>query len=312
MFSRDRWHFFRLSELSVFTKPVRTALQIMSNYASFCTSRATRTSCRRGNRTIYLIFALLLLDTFTTAGWAQLPGALAETSAPPTLAPLVRKVLPSVVSITVRIRAPVQEPLFIDPESRQFPDAPCNSTDREIKASGVVVDAQQGLIVTNSHVIEHADDISVTLADGRRIEGSRIDADPATDIAVIGIAAADLVALPMGDSDALEVGDYLIAVGNPFGKGTTVTHGIVSALHRSSLHIEGDQDFIQTDASLNPGNSGGPLVNLRGELVGIATASTSPTGSNVGIGFAIPVNKVREAVDRAVKYGEARRARERG
>ncbi len=207
MFSRDRWHFFRLSELSVFTKPVRTALQTMSNYASFCTSPATRTSCRRGNRTIYLIFALLLLHTFTTAGWAQLPAALAETSAPPTLAPLVRKVLPSVVSITVRIRAPVQEPLFIDPESRQFPDGPCSSTDREIKAAGVVVDAQQGLIVTNSHVIEHADDISVTLADGRRLEGSRIDADPDTDIAVIGIAAADLVALPMGNSDTLEVGD---------------------------------------------------------------------------------------------------------
>ncbi len=128
---------------------------------------------------------------------------------------------------------------------------------------------------------------------------------------MIGIATADLVALPMGNSDTLEVGDYLIAVGDPFGKGTTVTRGIASALHRSSLHIEGDQDFIQTDASLNPDNSGGPPVNLRGELVGIATASTSPTGSNVGIGFAIPVNKVREAVDRAVKYGEAWRARER-
>ncbi|WP_291571470.1 trypsin-like peptidase domain-containing protein [Bradyrhizobium sp.] len=254
-----------------------------------------------------LILALTLLPVLTTAGRAQALGVLAETSSSPTLAPLVKKVIPGVVSITVRASAPVQ-PMFVDPETG-FPDAPYRSTDREISATGVVVDGPKGLIVTNTHVIEEADDIAVILPDGRRFQGSRVDADPDTDIAVIKIAVADLVALPMGDSDMLEVGDYVIAVGNPFGMGITVSHGIVSALHRSGLHLGGYQDFIQTDASLNPGSSGGPLLNLRGELVGITTAITAPTGSNVGIGFAIPVNRVREAVSRAAKYAEMRSVR---
>jgi S1-C subfamily serine protease len=216
-----------------------------------------------------------------------------------------------VVSITAKKHAPVEH-IYVDPESNQFPDAPYRSTDREAEGAGVVVDSREGLIVASAHVLEHASDISVTLSDGRRFQGSLVDADPNTDVAVIRVAAAGLVALPMADSETLEVGDYLVAVGNPFGMGTAVSHGIVSALHRSGLHIEGYQDFIQTDASLNPGNSGGPLVNLRGELVGIAAAITSPTGSNVGIGFGIPVNKVREAVDRVVRNGEARRARAGG
>jgi serine protease DegQ len=163
-----------------------------------------------------------------------------------------------------------------------------------------------GLIVTSAHVIEHGNDITVTLSDGRRFQGSRVDAYPSTDIAVIRIDAAGLVEVPMANSDTLQVGDYVIAVGNPFGIGTTVSHGIVSALHRSGLHLSGYQDFIQTDASLNPGSSGGAIVNLRGELIGITAAIASPTGSNIGIGFAVAVNKVRELVDRAVKYGEMR------
>jgi serine protease DegQ len=229
-----------------------------------------------------LIFALMLLPAFTAAGWAQPPGTLSETSASPTLAPLVKRVIPGVVSITVRASAPVQGPIFVDPEAG-FPDAPYRSTDREISATGVVIDGPKGLIVTNTHVIEQANDIAVTLSDGRCFQGSRVAADPDTDIALIRIAAADLVALPMGDSDVLEVGDYVIAIGNPFGMGTTVSHGIVSALHRSGLHLRGYQDFIQTDAPLNPGSSGGPLVNLRGDLVGITTAITARPGAMSGL-----------------------------
>ena len=287
------------------------ANKTLSTFLYVWISPAMQTSGRSSNRAMCLITALLLLHTFTTASWAQLPGTPTETSASATLAPLVRKIIPSVVSITAKKHAPVEH-IYVDPESNQFPDAPYRSTDREAEGAGVVVDSREGLIVASAHVLEHASDISVTLSDGRRFQGSLVDADPNTDVAVIRVAAAGLVALPMADSETLEVGDYLVAVGNPFGMGTAVSHGIVSALHRSGLHIEGYQDFIQTDASLNPGNSGGPLVNLRGELVGIAAAITSPTGSNVGIGFGIPVNKVREAVDRVVRNGEARRARAGG
>jgi len=294
--------------LTLFARRVSAAIQALSHCLNAWESPATPTS-RSGDRIVSLIFALMLLPTYSTAGRAQ--GALAETSASPTLAPLVRKVIPAVVSITVRASAPVQAPIFIDPESG-FPDAPYRSTDREISATGVVVDGAKGLIVTNTHVVEQANDIALTLSDGRRFQGYRVDADATTDIAVIKIAAANLVALPMGDSDMLEVGDYVITVGNPFGMGTTVSHGIVSALHRSGLHLSGYQDFIQTDASLNPGSSGGPLVNLRGELVGITSAITTPTGSSAGIGFAIPANRVRETIDRAVIYGERQSVRYAG
>jgi S1-C subfamily serine protease len=294
------------TDLPVFRKPASVANKTFSAYLYVWTSPTMQTSGRSRNRAMCLMTALLLLHTFTTTSWAQLPGTSTETSASATLAPLVRKVVPSVVSITAKNHAPVPH-IYIDPESNQFPDAPYSSTDREADGAGVVVDSREGLIVASAHVIEHAYDISVTLSDGRRFQGSLVDADPNTDVAVIRVPVADLVALPMADSEALEVGDYLVAVGNPFGMGTAVSHGIVSALHRSGLRIEGYQDLIQTDASLNPGNSGGPLVNLRGELVGIAAAITSPTGSSVGVGFGIPVNKVREAVDRALKNSEARR-----
>jgi serine protease DegQ len=269
------------------------------------------TTDRRSKRIICRIIAMLFLHAFTAASWAQLPGPPVETSGSATLAPLIRKIIPSVVSITTKRHAPVKH-IYVDPNSTQFPDAPYGSTDRETESAGVVVDGRDGLIVTSAHDIEEAYDISITLSDGRRFRGSLVDADSNTDVAVISVAAADLVALPMADSETLEVGDYLVAVGNPFGKGTAVSHGIVSALHRSGLHFEGYQDFIQTDAPLNPGNSGGPLVNLRGELVGIAAAITSPTGSNVGVGFGIPVNRVRYTVERAVRNDDARRARAGG
>ena len=240
------------TDVPVFRKPAWVANKTLSTYLYVWISPAMQTIGRSSNRAMRLITALLLLHTFTTASWAQPPGIPTETSASATLAPLVRKIIPSVVSITAKKHAPVEH-ISIDPESNQFPDAPYRSTDREADGAGVVVDSREGLIVASAHVLEHAYDISVTLSDGRRFQGSLVDADPNTDVAVIRVAAADLVALPMADSETLEVGDYLVAVGNPFGMGTAVSHGIVSALHRSGLHIEGYQDFIQTDASLNPG-----------------------------------------------------------
>jgi serine protease Do/serine protease DegQ len=162
-------------------------------------------------------------------------------------------------------------------------------------------------VVTNHHVIARAQEISVTLRDGRVLPATLIGADPETDVAVIQVDADDLGELPLADSDRLRVGDFVVAIGNPFGLGQTVTSGIVSALGRSGLGIEGYEDFIQTDASINPGNSGGALVNLRGELIGINTAILAPSGGNVGIGFAIPANMVRELVDQLVEHGEVKR-----
>ena len=247
------------------------------------------------------IVVVSLLQTSSMASWAQpqsAPPADVQGVDLPTLAPLVKKVGAGIVNITVRERVPVQEPLVTDPDSRQFLDAPFSST---TKAAGVVIDAREGLIVTSNHVIEQADDISVGLADGRRIRGSPVASDPITDIAVIRITASDLVALPVGDSDKLEIGDYIIGFGNPFSMGTTVTHGIVSALHRSYPRLRGSQDFIQTDAAISPGDSGGPILNLRGEVVGIITASI---GDNLGMGLAIPSNRVREAITRVAKHDQ--------
>jgi serine protease Do/serine protease DegQ len=172
-----------------------------------------------------------------------------------------------------------------------------------------VVDAQQGLIITNNHVIQHAEEISVTLRDGRTLSAKIVGTDPDADVAVIKVPAERLTAIPLADSERLRVGDFVVAIGNPFGLGQTVTSGIVSALGRSGLGIEGYEDFIQTDASINPGNSGGALVNLRGELVGMNTAIIAPGGGNIGIGFAIPVNMVRDIMEQLVKFGEVRRGR---
>jgi serine protease Do/serine protease DegQ len=228
----------------------------------------------------------------------------------PTLAPLVKKVAPGVVNIAVRGRiAQQRNPLFNDPFFRRFFNVPDVPAEREFRAagSGVIVDAREGLVITNRHVVEHADEITVTLTDGRRLRARPVGSDPDTDVAVIKVTADGLIALPLGDSDKLEVGDFVVAVGNPFGLGQTITSGIVSALRRTGLGIEGYEDFIQTDAPINPGNSGGALVDLRGELVGINTAIVGPTGGNVGIGFAIPVNMVRDVMAQLVQFGEVRR-----
>jgi serine protease Do/serine protease DegQ len=171
----------------------------------------------------------------------------------------------------------------------------------------VVIDATRGYVLTNHHVIDKADQIRVMLSDGRAFDAELIGADPESDVAVIRIPAERLTALPLADSDALRVGDFVVAIGNPFGLGQTVTSGIVSALGRTGLGIEGYEDFIQTDASINPGNSGGALVNLRGELVGLNTAIIAPGGGNVGIGFAIPINMAHKIMEQLVAHGEIRR-----
>jgi serine protease Do/serine protease DegQ len=196
-----------------------------------------------------------------------------------------------------------------DPFFRRFFGLPEQSRPQISAGSGVIVDARSGFVLTNHHVVKDAEQIAVTLKDGRRLQGKLVGSDAATDIALLKVDGDNLKSLTLGDSDALRVGDYVMAIGNPFGLGQTVTSGIVSALGRTGLNIEGYEDFIQTDASINPGNSGGALVSLRGELIGINTAIIGPSGGNVGIGFAIPSNMARSVMAQLVKYGEVRRGR---
>jgi len=230
----------------------------------------------------------------------------------PSLAPMLERTTAAVVNIATRGSVPVQSnPLFDDPFFRHFFDLPQRSQRRQTQSlgSGVIVDAKAGLVVTNHHVIDNAREILVTLTDGRELDAEIIGQDPDADVAVISIDAEDLTELDWADSDKLRVGDFVVAIGNPFGLGQTVTSGIVSALGRSGLGIEEIEDFIQTDASINPGNSGGALVNLRGELVGINTAIVGPGGGNVGIGFAIPSNMARSLMQQLVEGGEVRRGK---
>jgi len=237
------------------------------------------------------------------------PAASADARGLPTLAPMLRQVMPAVVSITVLARIPAEDnPLYRDPYYRRFFGDQPPPERRDLSAgSGVVIDADRGLVLTNEHVVRNAERIGVALADGRRLEARLVGTDPATDIALLNVSARGLVALPLGTSDALEIGDYVVAIGNPFGLGQTVTAGIVSALGRSGLGLEGYEDFIQTDAAINPGNSGGALVDIEGNLVGINTAIIGPAGGNVGIGFAIPADMVRAVADQLARFGRVRR-----
>jgi len=227
----------------------------------------------------------------------------------PTLAPMLAQVTPAVVNISVQMRGNQENPLLRDPFFRRFFDLPERQRAEQSAGSGVIIDPARGLVVTNHHVVNNAQEILVTLKDRRQLQGQLVGSDPATDIAVIRIPPERLTALKVGDSDDLAVGDFVVAIGNPFGIGQTVTSGIVSALGRTGLGIEGYEDFIQTDASINPGNSGGALVNLRGELIGINTAIIGPSGGNVGIGFAVPANMARVVTDQIVRFGEVRRGR---
>ncbi len=236
----------------------------------------------------------------------------AGTAALPSLAPMLQNVTPAVVNIQSKQVVRVRNPLAEDPLFRQLfgmSDVPQERI-RQSLGSGVVVDAKRGLVLTNNHVIEAADGITVTLADGRTLEGKTVGADPDSDLALVKIPAQNLTALKLADSNQLRVGDFVVAVGNPFGLGQTVTSGIVSALGRSGLQGLGYQNFIQTDASINPGNSGGALVNLRGELVGINTAIFNPSGSssgNIGIGFAIPSSMAGDVMHQLLTTGKVAR-----
>ncbi|MDH3942233.1 MAG: trypsin-like peptidase domain-containing protein, partial [Xanthomonadales bacterium] len=214
---------------------------------------------------------------------AALPVSL-EGEPLPSLAPVLEKVTPSVVNIYTQTRVRVRSPLMDDPFFRRFfniPDRPRERISQSL-GSGVIVDDKEGFVLTNYHVIAGADDISVTLSDGRSFEAEVIGADPDTDLAMVRIPPEDLEAIPFADSSKLRVGDFVVAVGNPFGLGQTVTSGIVSALGRTGVRGLEYQNFIQTDASINPGNSGGALINLRGDLVGINSAIFTPSGGNVG------------------------------
>jgi serine protease Do len=228
-----------------------------------------------------------------------------------TLAPLVREVTPAVVNISVQGKVREDNPLYKDPFFREFFDLP-KQLEKEVSASGsgVIVDAQRGYVLTANHVVAQISTAQVITKDGHKFHAKLVGRDPATDIAVLQIQNANgLKAIPMGDSAKLEVGDFVIAVGNPFGLGQTVTSGLVSALGRTGLGKQGYEDFIQTDAPINPGNSGGGLINLKGELVGINTAILSPGGGNVGIGFAVPINMARQVMEQIVQTGHVRRGR---
>jgi Do/DeqQ family serine protease len=226
----------------------------------------------------------------------------------PSLAPMLERVMPGVVNIATRSEVLVRSPLLSDPFFSLFFDVPERLTRKQAQSlgSGVIVDARRGYILTNRHVIEEADEVNVTLHDGRELSARYVGSDPRSDLAIIAIEPESLVAVPLGRSDRLRVGDFVVAIGSPFGLRQTVTSGIVSGLGRSGLGLEGYEDFIQTDASINPGNSGGALVDLRGELVGINTAILAPGGGNVGIGFAIPVDAVKRVMQQLLKYGEVR------
>jgi serine protease DegQ len=227
----------------------------------------------------------------------------------PSLAPMIERVAPAVVNIASKTRVTLRNPYFDDPVFRRFfgiPNGPQERVQQSL-GSGVIVDAAKGSVLTNNHVVAGADDIGVTLANGQTSKAKLLGADPDTDLAVLQIPADDLTALSVADSSALRVGDFVVAIGEPFGLGQTVTSGIVSALGRSGLRGSGYQNFIQTDASINPGNSGGPLVNLRGELVGINSMIYSPSGGNVGIGFAIPSNLAMDVMRQLVATGEVKR-----
>lgn len=245
---------------------------------------------------------------------AALPNHGVNGEPMPTLAPMLKEVNPAVVNIaTYSTRTAAPNPLLNDPFFRRFFNIP-EQQQREAPrkrqqsaGSGVIVDAGDGIVMTNYHVIKGADEVMVSLMDGRTYTAEVKGSDPELDIAILSIDADKLTQVSMSDSDVLHVGDFVVAIGNPFGLGQTVTTGIVSALGRTGLGIEGYENFIQTDASINPGNSGGALVNLRGELVGINTAIIAPAGGNVGIGFAIPVNMAKTSMEQILEHGEVKR-----
>ena len=251
---------------------------------------------------------MLTLGFAPMATRAALPVAV-DGQALPSLAPMLERVVPAVVNINSKARVRVRNPLMDDPMLRQFFGMQNVPRERIAQSlgSGVIIDAGKGYVLTNNHVVEGADDISVTLHDGRTLSGKLVGTDPDTDVAVIQIPAQNLSALPVADSGHLRVGDFVVAVGNPFGVGQSATSGIVSGLNRTGLGGCGFQNFIQTDATINPGNSGGALVNLRGELVGINSQIFSTSGGSNGIGFAIPSNLAADVMRQLITTGSVKR-----
>jgi Do/DeqQ family serine protease len=256
-----------------------------------------------------MLVAIAVLAALRATAWQR---SATET---PTLAPLLEQVTPAVVNISVTgTAAERRNPLLEDPFFRRFfegPGAPPPDVPRLSIGSGVIIDGDEGLVVTNHHVVQDADSIVVTLNDQREFNATLVGSDAGTDVALLRVLpdGAPFPDIPIGDSDAVAVGDYVVAIGNPFGLGQTATSGIVSAIGRSGVNIESYEDFIQTDASINPGNSGGALVDLQGRLLGVNTAILSGTGGNIGIGFAIPSNMVREVAGQLLEHGNVQRGR---
>ena len=279
-------------------RPIPTLLTL-ALAAAFGGFTATAINAHLDNRADAASLSTVLPTT------AALPSAVAG-QAVPSLAPMLEQAMPAVVSVNTKQVVRVRNPYFDDPFFRRlFPQVPQERINESL-GSGVIIDAARGYVLTNHHVVENADDVQVTLADGRTVKAEFLGSDRDTDIALIRIPAEKLTALPLGNSDQLRVGDFVVAIGNPFGFSQTVTSGIVSAVGRSGIRGLGYQNFIQTDASINPGNSGGALVNLNGQLVGINTASYNPQGSmagNIGLGLAIPSNLARDVVEQLITKG---------
>jgi Do/DeqQ family serine protease len=254
---------------------------------------------------------LIVVSWISLPAVAALPSAVGDGSPLPSLAPMLEKTSPAVVNIATTTKVRQRNPLMEDPFFRRFFNVPPGRQMPERRAnsagSGVIVDAKNGYVLTNAHVVDGADEVELTLVDGRSLKAEVIGVDREVDLAVVKVDAKGLTQITIADSTQLLVGDFVVAIGNPFGLGQTVTSGIVSALGRTGLGIEGYEDFIQTDASINPGNSGGALVNLRGELVGINTAIIAPSGGNVGIGFAIPTEMAENVMRQLIDHGEVRR-----
>ncbi len=259
-------------------------------------------------KTIYGLICAGVLTTLSATGFAALPSEVAGEPMP-SLAPLVEQVSPAVVNIRVSQTVSTGSS-FGDDLFRRFyglPQVPRGSREVASAGSGVIVDAERGYILTNHHVVERAEKIQISLIDGDVLDAEVVGSDAATDIALIKVEADDLVDMPIGNSEAVRAGDFVLAIGNPFGLGHTVTSGIVSALGRTGISANGYEDFIQTDASINPGNSGGALVNMRGELIGINSAIISRSGGNVGIGFAVPTEIAESIMRQILDFGEVRR-----
>jgi len=269
-------------------------------------TKSTALARNRRGQAIWICLGLGLGLVTVLARAQSVPQLLGDEPVP-SLAPVIEQAAPAVVNISVRGSVPVSNPLTEDPFFRRFFPPEGQRRQFQSAGSGVIVDAGEGYIITNHHVVENADEITVALMDERTLEARVVGSDPGSDIALLQVEQDGLAEMSLGDSDELRVGDFVIAIGNPFALRHTVTSGIVSGLGRTGINPEGYEDFIQTDASINPGNSGGALINLKGELVGINSAIFSRSGGNIGIGFAIPVNMARSVMDQIIAFGSVRR-----